>query len=290
MAERKGSSSPPTSGQSSTSSGAPSAAPPVAAPASSPASGPASGPASTTTPPGSTSGSVQPAARQRILIVEDEPDIIGGLTDALEFEGFEVMAATDGRSGVREMRERGADLVILDLMLPDINGYQVCEEIRTTNQIVPIIILTARGQELDKIRGLEAGADDYVTKPFSIGELLARIKAILRRLVRAQQSTQPETLRIGTAEIDVKKHTITRNRKTQTLTFYEVELLKLLFEREGQPVSRDEILDKIWGIEAYPTNRTVDNFVVKLRKKLEENQHHPRHILTVYGYGYKLAP
>ncbi len=290
MAERKGSSSPPTSGQSSTSSGAPSGAPSAAPPVATPASGPASGPASTTTPPGSTSGSVQPAARQRILIVEDEPDIIGGLTDALEFEGFEVMAATDGRSGVREMRERGADLVILDLMLPDINGYQVCEEIRTTNQIVPIIILTARGQELDKIRGLEAGADDYVTKPFSIGELLARIKAILRRLVRAQQSTQPETLRIGTAEIDVKKHTITRNRKTQTLTFYEVELLKLLFEREGQPVSRDEILDKIWGIEAYPTNRTVDNFVVKLRKKLEENQHHPRHILTVYGYGYKLAP
>ncbi len=208
----------------------------------------------------------------------------------LEFEGFEVVAAGDGRSGVRQMREHGADLVILDLMLPDINGYQVCEEIRAADQIVPIIILTARGQELDKIRGLEVGADDYVTKPFSVGELVARIKAILRRLVRAQQSSQPETIRIGTAEIDLKKHTITRNRKTQSLTFYEVELLKLLYEREGQPVSRDEMLDKIWGIEAYPTNRTVDNFVVKLRKKLEENQHHPRHILTVYGYGYKLAP
>lgn len=235
-------------------------------------------------------GSPASVPRQRILIVEDEPDIVRGLTDVLEFEGFEVVAAADGRSGVREMRERGADMVILDLMLPDINGYQVCEEIRATDQIVPIIILTARGQELDKIRGLEAGADDYVTKPFSVGELLARIKAILRRLVRAQQTSQPETIRIGNAEIDLKKHTITRNRKSQTLTFYEVELLKLLFEREGQPVSRDEILDKIWGIEAYPTNRTVDNFVVKLRKKLEENQHHPRHILTVYGYGYKLVP
>jgi DNA-binding response OmpR family regulator len=251
------------------------------------AAGAASAPSPAVPPPPS-SGS--PNARQRVLIVEDEPDIVGGLTDVLEFEGFEVVAAADGRSGVKQMRERGADLVILDLMLPDINGYQVCEEVRAFNQIVPIIMLTARGQELDKIRGLEVGADDYVTKPFSVGELLARIKAILRRLVRTQQSSQPETILVGTAEIDLKKHTLTRNRKAHTLTFYEVELLKLLFERVGQPVSRDEILDKIWGIEAYPTNRTVDNFVVKLRKKLEENQHHPRHILTVYGYGYKLVP
>ena len=229
------------------------------------------------------------AKKQRILLVEDEPDLVRGLTDVLEFEGFEVCNHMEGRPGVREMRERGADLVILDLMLPDINGYQVCEEIRTFNQVVPIIILTARGQELDKIRGLEAGADDYVTKPFSVGELLARIKAILRRLGRTQ-GKELETIRIGSCEINLKKHTLTRARKTQTLTFYEVELLKMLFERADQPVSRDEILDKIWGIEAYPTNRTVDNFVVKLRKKLEENQHHPHHILTVYGYGYKLVP
>ena len=239
-----------------------------------------------------TSGSnLQPvSSRGRILVVEDEPDIVRGLTDALEFEGFEVFAAADGRTGVRMMTERSPDLVILDLMLPDINGYQVCEQIRATNQVVPIIILTARGQELDKIRGLEVGADDYVTKPFSLGELLARIKAILRRLQRAQPPTQPEILHVGTAEIDFKKHTVTKNRKVLVLTFYEVELLKLLFEREGQPVSRDEILDKIWGIEAYPTNRTVDNFVVKLRKKLEDSLHHPRHILTVYGFGYKLVP
>ena len=265
------------------------------------ASGPGSGPAS---PAGSTpisgtasvatsnSGSLPVAEivkKQRILLVEDEPDIVRGLTDVLEFEGYEVCNHMEGRPGVREMRERAADLVILDLMLPDINGYQVCEEIRTFNQVVPIIILTARGQELDKIRGLEAGADDYVTKPFSVGELLARIKAILRRLNRAQ-GKEPETIVIGSCEINLKKHTLTRARKVQTLTFYEVELLKMLFERADQPVSRDEILDKIWGIEAYPTNRTVDNFVVKLRKKLEENQHHPRHILTVYGYGYKLVP
>lgn len=263
--------------------------PPVPSPAAPASSSPT---AATPLPPSSGSPALLAsgeARKQRILIVEDEPDIVRGLTDVLEFEGFEVVPAGEGRLGVREMRARGADLVILDIMLPDINGYQVCEEIRTFNQIVPIIILTARGQELDKIRGLEVGADDYVTKPFSIGELLARIKAIFRRLSRATPA-QPEVLRIGTCEIDLKKHTLVRARKTFSLSFYEVELLKMLCEREGQPVSRDEILDKIWGIEAYPSNRTVDNFVVKLRKKLEENQHHPRHILTVYGYGYKLVP
>lgn len=227
--------------------------------------------------------------KQRVLIVEDEPDIVRGLRDALEFEGYEVVDHDEGRPGVREMRERGADLVILDLMLPDINGYQVCEEIRAFNQVVPVIILTARGQELDKIRGLEAGADDYVTKPFSVGELLARIKAIFRRLQRSSPPA-PEVIRVGACEINLRKHTLMRARRTHSLTFYEVELIKLLHERLEQPVSRDEILDKIWGIEAYPSNRTVDNFVVKLRKKLEENQHHPRHILTVYGYGYKLVP
>jgi DNA-binding response OmpR family regulator len=159
---------------------------------------------------------------------------------------------------------------------------------RAFNPLVPIIILTARGQESDKIRGLEAGADDYVTKPFSVGELLARIKAIFRRMERAHP--HEEVLRIGACEVNVKKHTLTRSRKTQPLTFYEVELIKLLAERAEQPVSRDEILDKIWGIEAYPSNRTVDNFIVKLRKKLEDNHKTPRHILTVYGYGYKLVP
>ena len=265
-------------------SGSSSSSPAGSSGSSSPAS---SGGGSSSSAAGAAAG--ETVKKQRILLVEDEPDLVRGLTDVLEFEGFEVVNHMEGRPGVREMRERGADLVILDLMLPDINGYQVCEEIRTFNQVVPIIILTARGQELDKIRGLEAGADDYVTKPFSIGELLARIKAILRRLGRTQ-GKELETIRIGSCEINLKKHTLTRARKTQTLTFYEVELLKMLFERADQPVSRDEILDKIWGIEAYPTNRTVDNFVVKLRKKLEENQHHPRHILTVYGYGYKLVP
>ena len=226
--------------------------------------------------------------RKKILIIEDEPDIVRGLTDALEFEGFEVVSTGEGRPGVRLMREKGADCAILDLMLPDINGYQVCEEIRAFNPIVPIIILTARGQESDKIRGLDAGADDYVTKPFSVGELLARIKAIFRRLHKLPV-IHDDVIRIGGNDIEIKKHTVTRARKTQPLTFYEVEIIKLLAEREDQPVSRDEILDKIWGLDAHPTNRTVDNFIVKLRKKLEEDHKTPRHILTVYGFGYKLV-
>ena len=242
-------------------------------------------------PSGAPSGdSGDPSRRQRILIVEDEPDIVRGLRDALDFEGYDIESCGEGRPAVKAMRDRGADVIILDLMLPDINGYQVCEEIRAFNQVVPIIILTARGQEMDKIRGLEAGADDYVTKPFSVGELLARIKAIFRRLQRAPTASASDVIHIGSCLVDLKKHTLTRARKTQSLSFYEVELLKLLHERAEEPVSRDEILDKIWGIEAYPTNRTVDNFVVKLRKKIEENLHHPRHILTVYGFGYKLVP
>ncbi len=226
---------------------------------------------------------------RKVLIVEDEPDIVRGLTDALEFESFDVTSTGFGKDGVRIMRERGADCVILDLMLPDINGYAVCEEIRGFDPLVPIIILTARGQESDKIRGLDAGADDYMTKPFSVGELLARIKAIFRRLGRAAHNDE-ETFRIGQSVIDAKKHTLTRARKSSPLTFYEVELLKLLYERREQPVSRDEILEKIWGIDARTNNRTVDNFIVKLRKLIEDEGKEPRHILTVYGHGYKLVP
>ena len=225
--------------------------------------------------------------RKKILIIEDEPDIVRGLRDALGFEGFEVVFTHEGRDGVRLARERGPDCVVLDLMLPDSNGYAVCEEVRGFNSVVPIIMLTARSQESDKIRGLEVGADDYVTKPFSIGELIARIKAIFRRLNRIRE--EEETMTIGPAVINMKKHTMLKGRKTSPLTFYEVEILKLLHERGEQPVSRDELLDKIWGIQAGPSNRTVDNFIVKLRRKIEDDHKKPRHILTVYGYGYKLV-
>ena len=228
------------------------------------------------------------SVRRRILVIEDEPDIVRGLRDALEFEGFEVLSGATGREGLRLARERSPDLVLLDLMLPDGNGFSVCEEIRRGNPLVPIIMLTARSQETDKIRGLESGADDYVTKPFSIGELVARIKAIFRRLHRAP--APDEEIRIGAAVIYPRKHELVRSRKTMALSFYEVELLRLLHERAGQPVTREEILDKIWGVSGHSTTRSVDNFVVKLRKKIEENAAKPEHIVTIYGTGYKLIP
>lgn len=226
-------------------------------------------------------------ARKTILVIEDEPHIVMGLRDALEFEGFAVISAGKGREGVQLARAEGPDAVILDLMLPDVNGYVVCEELRRTNPFVPIIMLTARSQETDKIRGLDAGADDYVTKPFSVNELIARMRAILRRASRP--SAAPEVVEIGDAKVCFATHSLTAHGVEHALSFYEVELLRLLVERMGQPVSREEILQKIWGLEASPTNRTVDNFIVKLRKKLESHPDKPAHILTVYGFGYKLV-
>ena len=228
----------------------------------------------------------QGAPRRRVLVIEDEPDIARGLRDALEFEQFDVSTSSHGREGIKVLRERGADLVILDLMLPDINGFTVCEEIRQSHPVVPIIMLTARSQETDKIRGLEAGADDYVTKPFSIGELVARINAIFRRLYRT--SATDESIQIGQTTIYPRRHELVRNRKTVTLSFYEVEIIRLLHERAGEPVTREEILEKIWGMTGHGSSRSVDNFVVKLRKKIEEDASSPRHIVTIYGTGYKL--
>jgi DNA-binding response OmpR family regulator len=174
-------------------------------------------------------------------------------------------------------------------MLPDDNGYRVCETLRQRDETVPIIILTAKAQESDKIRGLDAGADDYVTKPFSVAELIARINAIFRRQAR-MSSHSDETFNIGSWQINARKHVMTKGRSSKRLTFYELEVLKLLRERADETVSRDELLEKVWGMQASPTSRTVDNFIVKLRRKLEEDQKNPRHILTVYGLGYKLVP
>jgi DNA-binding response OmpR family regulator len=211
-----------------------------------------------------------------------------GLCDSLEFEGFQVLHAENGQDGIQRALSEHPDCIILDLMLPDINGYVVCEQVRTVDATVPIIILTARSQEADKIRGLDAGADDYVTKPFSLGELVARIRAILRRGARTAAAVAPR-FPIGDVLVDTATHSLDRQGETLPLSFYEVELLKLLHERMGQPVSRDEILDRVWGVAATPNNRTVDNFVVKLRKKIEPDRDKPRFILTVHGYGYKLV-
>ena len=227
------------------------------------------------------------AGKKRILIVEDEPHIALGLRDALDFEGFSCVTTARGQEGVRLARDERPDCILLDLMLPDLNGYKVCEEIRRSDRHVPIIMLTARSQDTDKVRGLDAGADDYVTKPFSVNELVARIRAIFRRAQLAPDT--PEVLTIGDAEVNLSTQTVKRGRTVEPLSFYEVELLRLLHAKAGVVVGRDEILSRVWGIEGNPTNRTVDNFVVKLRKKIEPAPDKPAFILTVYGQGYKLA-
>ncbi len=232
-------------------------------------------------------------AARHILLVEDDPALAMGLLDALEFEGFAVTHARTGHDALQRasQHKKGVakiDCIILDIMLPDTNGYRICEQIRQSDAVVPILMLTARSQEADKIRGLDAGADDYVTKPFSIGELVARIRAMFRRASKGASPDVPFT--IGTATIDPVAQVLTRAGKPVKLSFYEVALLKYLHERTGIVVSRDELLEKVWGAaNGASSSRTIDNFVVKVRKKLEPNPDEPVHILTVYGMGYKLV-
>ena len=225
---------------------------------------------------------------KRILVIEDEPAIVLGLQDALGFEGYQVKAANDGLTGLELADAWNPECILLDLMLPDTNGYAVCESIRKRDPSVPIIILTAKAQEADKIRGLDAGADDYLTKPFSVAELIARMRAIFRR--QEQLVSHEDTFEIGGWTINSRKHTLARGRVTKRLTFYELEVLKVLFEKCSEAVPRDVLLEKVWGVQCSPTNRTVDNFIVKLRRKLEDDHKDPKHILTVYGQGYKLIP
>jgi len=228
------------------------------------------------------------SSKRTILIIEDEAEFVLGLTDAFEFEGYEVHAAATGEEGIRKAEQLRPELVILDLMLPGMNGYQVCATLRERDKISPILILSARSQENDIIRGLEAGADDYVTKPFSVGELLARVRAIFRRFDVAMKRAS-SSVTVGEAQIDVDAQTATIHGRQIDLGFYATAILQLLDEHRGEPVSRSDILDTVWGTDANPTNRTVDNFIMKLRRKLEEDPAQPRHILTVYGQGYKLV-
>jgi DNA-binding response OmpR family regulator len=223
----------------------------------------------------------------RILVIEDEMEMARGLTDTLEFEGYEVSTADTGSAGIESVNRKAPDCIILDLMLPDLSGYQVCERIRQKHN-VPILMLTAKAQDHDKILGFKVGADDYLTKPFSVGELSARVMALLRR--RTNYGRDEDVVRIGSTLIDVKHFTVRRGKREHSMSHYEVELFKLLYARADQPVTRDEILDKVWGTDNFPTNRTVDNFIVKLRKKIEDDYRNPRHILTIYGVGYKLSP
>lgn len=225
----------------------------------------------------------------KILIVEDEPSMRMGLKDNLEFEDYEVDIAVNGEEGLEKIRNNKYSLVLLDVMLPKLSGFDVCKTVRKENIEVPIILLTAKGEEIDKVLGLELGADDYVTKPFSLRELLARIKAVLRRGENVSDSDANEEINIGRMRIDFKGYKAFINKKAVQLSHKEFEVLRYLWKKRNSTVSRDDLLSDIWGYDENPTTRTVDNFIMKLRHKIEENPNHPEVIITVHGFGYKLV-
>jgi DNA-binding response OmpR family regulator len=223
---------------------------------------------------------------KKILIIEDELDLIKGLKINLSDEGFDVDWAVNGVEGLRKALEEPPDLIILDIMLPGMNGLEVCRELRHKNITIPIIMLTAKGEEIDKVVGLEIGADDYMTKPFSIRELIARIKARFRHVGREEKAI-PKVYTFGDIEIDFARFKVRRRGKEMDFTSLEMEILKYFIAHRGEVVARNDLLDKIWGYESYPTTRTIDNHILKLRKKIEEEPSHPRYLLSVYGGGYR---
>jgi len=223
---------------------------------------------------------------KRILLVEDEAGLVMTLTDRLEMHGYAVESAADGSAGVEKAMSGSHDLVILDVMLPGMNGFEVCRKIRERGSMIPILMLTARGQLADKVHGLKTGADDYLTKPFEVMELLARVEALLRR---APQAALAEALRFGPAEVDFKRGEARVGGTPVNLSAREFQLLRYLAERRGQVVSRAELLKDVWGYSCAPLTRTVDVHITWLRQKLEADPKHPRHILTLRGAGYKLA-
>ena len=221
----------------------------------------------------------------RILVVEDDPAILRGLADNLRFESHDVLTATDGELACSLIHERQPELIILDLMLPRLSGYEVCRRIRGEGVMTPIVMLTARAEETDRVLGLDLGADDYVTKPFSIRELMARVRAILRRTQRA--SSLRDVLEFDDVTVDFTRYEARRNGAVLEMTRKEFGVLRLLSSRAGQVVTRDELLNDVWGYAAMPTTRTVDNHVASLRAKVEASPAEPRHLLTVHGVGYK---
>jgi DNA-binding response OmpR family regulator len=223
---------------------------------------------------------------ERILIVEDETPMCTALADLLAGEGYRPLTAADGESGLRRALEDKPDLILLDVMLPKLDGFSVCAELRRLTNDVPVLMLTAKGQIEDRVTGLDAGADDYLVKPFSTAELLARVRALLRRTERKTKS--PVKLALGETEIDLARQTARRGKKEIHLTAKEFAVLRLLTEAAGEPVSRERFLDVAWGYTAFPTTRTVDNHVASLRAKLEPDPDEPRWIKTVHGVGYRL--
>jgi two-component system alkaline phosphatase synthesis response regulator PhoP len=228
-----------------------------------------------------------PGARTRILIIEDEPAMVAGLRDNFEYEGYEVISAGDGETGLERVLTDNPDLVVLDVMMPRMSGLEVCKQAKAKRPAVPIIMLTARGQEIDKVVGLELGADDYVTKPFSIRELMARVKAVLRRA--SLQARVPEVYRFSDVEVDIRGNEVRRAGKPVPLSAKEFALLTYFISHPAETLSRDRLLDAVWGYENYPNTRTVDTHIVHLRQKLEPNPEAPRFIITIHGSGYKFV-
>ena len=225
----------------------------------------------------------------RILLIEDEPSLIFTLRDTLENEGYIVIVCEDGEEAVGLAQENKPDIIILDIMLPGKNGYEICQELRALKFTIPIIILTAKNQELDKVKGLDIGADDYITKPFGVKELLARIQARLRRTGTYSSSNNIDLLQLGTTKIDLlESKVIFEDGRTNELTARETELIKYLLEAGGEPVSRDELLEKVWRYEYSTNTRTVDVHISKLRAKIESLPDEPRHLITLHGVGYLL--
>jgi DNA-binding response OmpR family regulator len=227
-----------------------------------------------------------------ILAIEDDPAILRGLSDNLRFEGYMVLTAADGESGYQLQREHKPDLIVLDLMLPRMSGYELCRKLRGEGVATPILMLTARSEEPDRVLGLDLGADDYVTKPFSVRELMARIRALLRRSQRPADGSKnlPDQLRFGDVEIDFLRYEARIGGKNVEMTRKEFAMVRLLASRAGEVVTRDELLNEVWGIESYPSSRTVDNHVAGVRAKLERDPSQPEHIKTVHGVGYKFVP
>jgi two-component system alkaline phosphatase synthesis response regulator PhoP len=222
-----------------------------------------------------------------ILIVEDEPAMVAGLRDNFEYEGYDVITADNGVDGLELALADEPDLVVLDVMMPRMSGLDVCKQLKAKRPSMPIIMLTARGQEIDKVVGLELGADDYVTKPFSIRELMARVKAVLRRAT--PQPAVPEVYKFSDVEVNIRRNEVKRNGAPVELSAKEFALLAYFITHPAEPLSRDRLLDEVWGYENYPNTRTVDTHIVHLRQKLEPNPEEPRFILTVHGSGYKFV-
>ena len=225
----------------------------------------------------------------RILIIEDDPAILEGLVMSLEAVHYTVITASDGAIGYEKALEEEVDFIILDLMLPNKNGEDICRDLRAQGCTSPILMLTSKHEEIDKVMGLEAGADDYLTKPFSVRELQARIKAILRRQTLAP-APEEDSYAFDNITVDFRKQTVTKQGQTLTLSAREFEILKYFIQHKGEVVTRDMLLNAVWGYDVYPTTRTVDNYILALRKHLEENPSKPRYLRTVHTSGYRFIP